>query len=296
MNLANQLGPRTGMAVGFAMERSAPAANPASPWYHFTSTTGLVGEQVDDTTIVYKRFKGGTSYANAVVDDGAQVVLRNLQLADGMDVQLGPLVTISSDKVERFEDVIDIDEGTTLDRTISHTFAKLHSFQEQNNVAMTAAIEAVAGWKSGEAGGFEGSVKVSLAVNVAHNKQTTDTETETDMVSVVAHIVGPWRGKYIATRSTDRVSQTITTRPSFEHQVEVWESGRKVFEWNSFDELKSVLMGEAPTNRDLARQFLNNPISGSEFRSIEHYLLPEIRWAVVYDSFNRSDIRLKKDA
>lgn len=283
--IVDQLRSKVHFATAFAMERSGLIDNPQSPWWNYYLGEALRGELTEDTTIVYTR----ENHPNA------KIRLTNIQLSDLSTFNWGNAVTIKSNNPERYLDDIRVDDGATYDTTVSHTFAKTTSLEEAAKVGLELSFEASIGYKAGNAGGVEGGVKFGAKATAEYNRKWGSSQTQTDTVSRHVFIKGPWDGKYEAVRSVDKVSMTITTKPTFEFQIEIMDGDTTLYKWNSFEELTLVLEGNAPTNRDLAKEVLINPVSTTELRSINHYILPDISFTAVYDDVNYQRINIVKD-
>lgn len=277
MNLPRLLYPKVIKAVTLAMERSTQYSDNNSAWHYAHWTDEFDAELTEATTVQYTRKNRPK----------ARIVLKQIQVTDLSQMDWGHPVVIESNITEQYNDTLRVDAGAEFDDTVSHTFSKTKTLEESYKVGLTLELKTKIGYQPPyESGGAVGGVEFDVTATAEYGKRWGENTTQTDTVSRHITIKGPWVGSYQATRSVDKMSRTIKTKPLFEFLIEVWDGDNKVHVWNTFAELLQVLRGEAPTDRALGKEFWEKPISSAEYRSIHNYHPPEqlIEFNAIYDN------------
>ena len=277
MNLAQLLYPKTVKAVSFAMERSSQYSDNNSSWHYNHWTDEYEHELTSSNSVSYTR----------KIRPNAKIVLKNIQITDLSQMDWGHPIVIESNIAERYSDTIRLDKGAVFDDTVEHTFSKTKTLEEAYKVGLELELKTKIGYQPAyETGGAVGGVEFDVKATAEYGKKWGENTTQTDTVSRHIRLEGAWVGSYEATRSTDKMSRKIKTKPLFEYQIEVWDGANKVHAWNTWEELLEVLRGEAPTDRALGKEFFEKPISDAEYHVINSYHPPqqEIEFTAIYDN------------
>ena len=252
-------------------------------WYRFSPSIHnyLRGELQPDNSILYQ----------STAHSGAMLVLSDLRLDDLADFDWGSETKLRSDVQERYTEILNISEGVTYDDTVSHTFSKTKSLQEQAKVGAELALKSYAE-VGGAAMGAKAGAEATAKVSAEYGRQWGESETHSDTISRHVNIVGPWQGVYEAVRSVDKMRRTIRTRAVFEAAISIRSGNRVLCEWKSFAEFLAVAQGLAPNDRSLYREFMGNKLTPTEIRAMHSYKPPLVEWTVDYDNvlFQRIDV------
>lgn len=229
-------------------------------------------------------------------DKSKKIRLSNLQISPSDVIDWGKPVVIEKEVKEHHTQNISISDAVETEQTISHTFSKTTSLQEAAEVGAKLWIEGHVEYKAGQAGGVEGGAKFGAEVSASYTRTWGSQETTSDTIEEKINIQGPFTGYADITRSVQKIQRTISTKPNFEFQLELLKDDEVLYKWNSFEEILQVLRGSASTDKPLAKHFSQDgkELVDIELRSINNYIMRDIKWDVIYDDVVNQDIVIKR--
>ena len=251
-----------GRIVGAAcavMRRSPYSEQAGSNWYRPSSTEIWNPELVDDTTLVYTRRN----------HPGATIVARNLQVRNLADIEVSEPVVVKEAVDERYSINVRVPAGQSFNVKLQHKFSETKTLLESAEVGLKLGFEASVGYTPGSAtGGVTGGVKFTAEASAAYKRAWGNNTTTEDTIDLTLPVQGPFIGQVSAVRAVSDLSVTSKLTPDFEFQVEIQNNGGKLYGWDSYAELIRVLKGEAPTNRDLSKEFVHDPLDENSLGGI----------------------------
>ena len=216
-------------------------------------------ELTHDTTVEYRRN----------IDSDARIVLENIQVTDIGAFEWGPPVVVSEDVKERRLVPIRLHTGSSYVVKTSEAFTRTTTLEEAAKVGLELAMETHFGYKaSTTTGGLEGGGSISAKATAEYSRKWGSSTSTTESADRALTINGPFVGQAEMVRSISKISRTITTPPTLEHQIIVYDGDTELYRWNTFAELILVLQGAAPTDRALSKKFYKAPLSQTELHAI----------------------------
>ena len=267
---------RTIWSVSFAMERSPQHDDTGSAWHYVAVGDGWDWELTHDTTVEYRRN----------INPNAKIVLENIQVTDIGAFQWGPPVVVSEDVKERRLVPVRLHTGSSYVVKTAEAFTKTTSLEESARVGLELAMETHFGYKaSTTTGGLEGGGSISAKATAEYSRKWGSSTSTTESADRALTINGPFVGQAEMVRSISKISRTITTPPTLEHQIIVYDGDTELYRWNTFAELLLVLQGAAPTDRALSKKFYKAPLSQTELHAIfAHQSIAPVTWTALYDN------------
>ena len=268
-------------AAAYAMARSPQFDDAGSSWYRANRSDDWRPERTHDRQITYTR----------VNHPGAVIVFDEIQLTGVADTDWGSPITTGEEVIEEHLVKANVPDKQSSKTAINHKFAKTTTLNEAAGVSATLAMEAQVGYTPGTAtGGAGGHFKLGLSVTGSYEKKWGSQEGSDDAINVDLPIQGPYIGLIQVKRSRASVSVHGETTPEFEGSVKLYDNGALIYQWATYEELLSVLRGEAPTDRALAKAFTFDPftrtgggISDAAYRSLTSRRLPKVHWNTTFD-------------
>ena len=203
----------------------------AQGWNGWNWWNGLTPEYQDYKTLVY-HLPGHKGY----------VKLSGLTLND-MDATFTAPKVVKGGIMDVTRQEIHIPDGVHVQRTLSHTFSKVHSIQEQFSIASETGIEGQAG------GNLESHVNIAEKLSLAYQKQWGDTTTTSDTETYELGVVGPKDLVAISERATSKMAQTIIAKPDYECAVAFggfYEDNPNELKFDTWARLCEFLRGLSP--------------------------------------------------
>ena len=279
-------------AATAAMQRSDQYNNSNSQWHYAARSDGWRPEFTDDTTITYYRAH----------HEGAKIVARNIQLTPQTKIEYSNPVIIPSNPHRTIQKVR-VPAGQSTKVTIREKTIDTATLNESAEVGLKLTLEAHFGYVSGTAsGGPQGGGSVTAEASAKYTRQWGISGTVEKEQTVELPITGPFFGSVELVRDISDVSTTVYCTPDFEFQVECWEGGTKLYSWESYAVLLSVLEGAAPVNRDLAAKFAYDPVnlvnqnlSEARIRSFGSRKIPQIHYTTKYNNVSNIQINYLPD-
>ena len=134
----------------------------APGWNGWNFWDGLTPEYADYKTLVYH-----------IPNKAGYIKLSNLTLND-LDATFSAPKVVKGDIRDITRQEIHIPDGVRVTRTISHTFSKVETLEEQFSIASETGIEGQAG------GNLESHVNIAEKLSIAYQKQWGKTTTTSD--------------------------------------------------------------------------------------------------------------------
>ena len=283
-NLVEALQPRIeriAVSVSRAM-RQGNAYGGGASWQDYDKYPNrLKGELYSANAIAWRLASGFAGYEHAVI------YTENIRPTDLLDQDFGPESIVEADVQERFQERLEIAEGSTFDETVSHTFATTVTREDAYKQGLRALAEEAIGVNSG--GAVSGNFRSQQEFTAEFNQKYGSQEQHSDTISRKLTIPGPWAGTYEFVRSRNKTQQRVTAHADYdfsirfadEHQVkynrdafrEFWgwqPPTRNLFDfgWASMAELLAVMRREAPSSFALYQAYMDHPEDAGSIAAI----------------------------
>lgn len=206
---------------------------------------------------------------------------------------------ISSDEIERHEDLFQLEKPVKYSETLRHTFTKTKTVEEATEQAWKVSAKA-----SFEAkyGGIGGSVEAAAEYGQKLSRKVANAETVTDEVTKTIEVQGPVTIRWIAERSTDTLVRKWEANVDLDFKL-YWVAGPAsgAWEWSSYrDVFVPAARGEAPVDQsysifasssDSHDLFEQHPVSDLDIAELEKPLASPIPFTAGFQTVNRQSIK-----
>ena len=275
-------------------ERLAPAEGD-NPWAGYTADEELFGQLTGSDSALYTR-RG---------HPGAMITLGFLTIEGAEQRYRSKPTVIDRDILEERRWDVDIQAGTSLDETYSHTFKKAKSETDAWKEAWGIAADLSLGV---DYAGVKFGIDIKSHLDEEKSHSGTESEETSDTVSRTFHFVGPKDSDIVAERSKDREQRTIRVapNPNFKTYFHTGDSTDPAshesaqYEWSNWKAaFLPALEGHEPENTDYTAFASNSSIRAimlaQPLTAEEHHLLTEgsdheIEFSYVYDNVTRQGI------
>ena len=258
-----------------------------SNWTGFRKEEGLEGELRQDNVIVYMRpgHVSGEEYAAITFIDPI--------LSEINEVDWGEAITIETDVIERYADIIKNATDASYDENVSHTFSKTKSLEEGFKLGAELAIKTTAGV---EYSGVKAGVEVSAKLSAEYNRQWGEETTTTDVITRQLHVPAHTNIEFEAVRSVDKQQRHIKAQCNFNYTIQFVSAPGSppavFYKWNSVDEFIAVAKGFASRQKDGYDLFIDYPLSEDTINKIKQPSPKTVEWIVDYDNVQSQRINI----
>ena len=270
--------------IAQAISRRVPIYN---EWLDYDMSEGLHGELVKDNIITYWRPGHRGNGRDALITFTDPV------LSDITEVDWGIPITVESDVIERYSDIIKNESEASYDEDVSHTFSKTRSLQEAFKIGAELAIKTTAGV---EYSGVKAGVELSAKLTAEYNRQWGEDTTTTDTIKRSIHVPDHTTVNYEAVRSVDKETRQITAKCNFDYAVQFVSAPGSPplvhLNWGSLEEFLSVAKGFASREHEGYEMFINNRLSDKAIEEIQAPSGKTVQWIAEYDNVNSQKITI----
>ena len=276
----------------------------AGLWTNYRKAEGLNGELKFDNLIEYHR----PGFPKA------KLVFRNPEMNDAKQVDRSEPVVLEANVDQRFRSHMVLSEPVTYSKTLSHTWGKTRTLDEQVKAGAEATVKA---GLSGGAAGITATGEIGAKIYAEYLRRYGATETQSDTISDSFYFAlteddlaqGPKVIDYEATRQLNREQRKISADCDYEHTVElIDETGAGVnppriqLVSNSWLDFQEVLQGFASayttwgdgrvTPRPFYEEFIHEPVRGERLRLLSAPADGSVQFTVEYDNVINQTIEL----
>lgn len=223
------------------------------------------------------------------------IMFRDFELKDVQNLELGTPVVLSSKDPEIREDTIDNPTDVEITKTISETFSRTVTLDQGIKTGAEASAKFSASF---EGIGGEIAAKVYAEYTRQWGESTTQSNTETETIKIPPHT----SIDYIAKREVDNMERQVKAYADFTYFIRVIAGPDgtpphamppPIIEWMKWEDLLSVMLGEAPVNTPLYGVFKDVPLTKKERRRLTGENHRNVSFMAKYENVKRQSITVK---
>ena len=248
----------------------------ATGWSNFSHKEGLEGERFAPAVLIYKVKNSPDCF----------IYLRDPELISVESLELGEPSVLRKHDPEIESDYIINDTDAGFKRTVSKTFSKIKTLTQGFKLG---AEEAFKGSASFDGIGLEVSAKLTQEYSQTWGESETKTNTVTQELDVPAHT----RIDYEAMREVADMEREVKAYADFTYFVRIVAGGQPVMLDTKWEDVKSIMLGEAPANYPLYDLFKAHPLTKKERKRLLSNNQHNVNFVAQYQNVEKQSITIK---
>lgn len=269
----------------------APRIPHPGAWEGYQKNEPLIGTLTEANTIQWRR--------SSVPPDAVYgtMVFGFLTVRELSGTQTGQDVVISSNVIERHEDLFQLEKPIKYTETLRHTFSRTSTVEEATEQAWKVSAKASF---TAKYGGIGGSIEAAAEYGQRLARKTSESVTMSDEITKTIEVQGPVTIRWIAERSTDTIARHWNVVPDLDFKL-YYRSGDSGWEWSSFrDVFIPAAKGEAPVDpsysifagsSDSHDLFEQHPVPDPDIEELSEPTALVIPFTAEYQTVNRQSIK-----
>ena len=251
----------------------------ATSWGKWNKKQGLEGIRFAPAVLIYQVKDCPTSF----------IYLRDPELINVESLDLGDPSILRRHDPEIESDFITNDGDAPFKRTVSKTFSKIKTLSQGFKIGAEESLKATASFE-----GFGGEIAAKLTQEYSQTWGETETQsnTVTEELTVPAHS----RIDYEASREVVDMEREVKAYADFTYFVRIVADDQFVLHDTKWEDLKSIMLGEAPANYPLYELFRQYPLSKQERKRLLSNNQHNIKFMAEYQNVNKQSISIKNVA